>query len=83
MGNVIPYNTNIQEDTNTTMKTLLDVIQSLEDSTVKRDELEEILTNVIRNNMNISFYIGDEKLARHANRGNSLIDRRYNAVSTT
>lgn len=83
MGNVIPYNTNIQEDTNTTMKTLLDVIQSLEDSTVKRDELEEILTNVIRSNMNISFYIGDEKLARHANRGNSLIDRRYNAVSTT
>lgn len=83
MGEIIPYNTDAPEESANTLKGVLSVLQSLEDSTVKRDELEEILTNVIRSNMNIDFYIGDEKLARHTNRGNSLIDRRYNAVSTT
>lgn len=82
MGDIIPYNTATQEDAAITLNSLLGVLQSLEDSTVKRDELEEIITNVVRTYMNIDFTIGDEKLARHVNRGNSLLDRRYHSVST-
>ena len=35
---------------------------------------------MFREYMNIDFHIGDEKLARHVNRGNSILDRRYNPV---
>lgn len=82
MGEVIPTNTATQEDTTITLNSLLDVLQSLESDMVKRDELEEIITNIVRTYMNIDFHIGDEKLARHVNRGNSLLDRRYNPVAT-
>lgn len=82
MGEVIPTNTATQEDSAVTLNSLLDVLQSLESDVVKRDELEEIITNIVRTYMNIDFYIGDEKLARHANKGNSILDRRYHPVTT-
>ena len=82
MGEVIPYNSNVQNDGAVTLKSVLDVLQSLETNAVRRDELEEILIRVFREYMNIDFYMGDEKLARHVKRGNSILDRRYNAVST-
>lgn len=44
---------------------------------ITRDQLTEVLSNVLRQYMNFDFYIGDEQIARHANRGNAKLNRRY------
>lgn len=81
MGEVIPSGiANRNNSSQTTLSSLLNVLQSLQSEMITRDELEEILTAMFREHMNIDFHIGDEKLARHVNRGNSILDRRYNPV---
>lgn len=81
MGEVIPYNiANGQNDTNVTLNSLLDVIQSLENSMLTREDLDVAIATIIRNLPD--YYIGAEKLARIVNKGNSMLDRRYNPVST-
>lgn len=83
MGEVIPSNiANQYDNSQNTLSSLLSVLQSLQSDMVTRSELEEMLTDMFRTHMNIDFYIGDEKLARHANKGNSLLDRRYNPVKS-
>lgn len=81
MGEIIPSGiANRNNNDQTTLSSLLNVLQSLQSEMVTRDELEEMLTSMFRDHMNIDFHIGDEKLARHVNRGNSILDRRYNPV---
>ena len=81
MGEIIPSGiANRNNNDQTTLSSLLNVLQSLQSEMVTKDELEEMLTDMFREHMNIDFHIGDEKLARHVNRGNSLLDRRYNPV---
>lgn len=83
MGEIVPSNAVSNNDNGqTTLSSLLNVLQSLQNEMVTRDELEELLTNIVQTHMNIDFYIGDEKLARHVNSGNSLLDRRYNPVKS-
>lgn len=78
MGEIIPYNTDAPEESANTLKDVLSVLQSLEDSTVRRDELEEILTAIAREYFDVKLQIGDETIARHANNGNRLLNVRYN-----
>ena len=81
MGEIIPSGiANRNNNDQTTLSSLLNVLQSLQSEMVTKDELEEMLTDMFREHMNIDFHIGDEKLARHVNRGNSLLDRRYNPI---
>lgn len=81
MGEIVPSATvNHNNSGQTTLSSLLDVLQSLQSEIVTKDELEELLIDIFNTHMNIDFHIGDEKLARHVNRGNSLLDRRYNPV---
>jgi hypothetical protein len=81
MGEIIPSGiANHNNNDQTTLSSLLNVLQSLQSEIVTRDELEEMLTSMFREHMNIDFHIGDVKLARHVNRGNSILDRRYNPV---
>ena len=44
-------------------------------------QLTEILATVIQRYLNIDFYIGDEQIARHANAGNSKLNRRFKPVN--
>ena len=44
---------------------------------ISRKDLIEVLTQIVRDYLNISFYIGDEQVARHANAGNMKLNRRY------
>ena len=78
MGEIIPYNTDAPEESANTLKDVLSVLQSLEDNTVRRDELEEILTAIAREYFDVKLQIGDETIARHANNGNRLLNVRYN-----
>ena len=81
MGEIIPNGiANRNDNSQTTLSSLLNVLQSLQSEMITRGELEEMLTDMFNEHMNIDFHIGDEKLARHVNRGNSLLDRRYNPV---
>jgi len=83
MGEIIPSNVaNNSDNSQNTLSSLLNVLQSLQSDMVTRSELEEMLTDMFRTHMNIDFHIGDEKLARHVNKGNSLLDRRYNPVKS-
>ena len=84
MGEIIPYNTNVDRNANnqlTTLQNVLDMLQSLESTMITRDELNDILADIMRD-FPINLYIGDEKLARHVNKGNALLDRRLNPVAS-
>ena len=79
MGEVIPYSIKTSNTVEqVTLKDIAETLQYLESSMVTLEELKELINNVIENMPD--FYIGDESLARHVNRGNSLLDRRYNPV---
>lgn len=44
-------------------------------------ELRALLSQVLTELKGLSFYIGDEEIARHASKGQELIDRRFNPVT--
>ena len=81
LGKVIPPETNKNMDTlNESIKNLLDVLQFSQQRAITRDELVSILNTLLPSMLQryVSFYIGDEQIARHANAGNSSINYRYN-----
>lgn len=83
LGKIIPYETTKNIDTlNSTVKSLLDVLQSTKSNAVTREDLITILNTILPTMLQnyVSFYIGDEQIARHANAGNSLLDYRFNPV---
>ena len=47
---------------------------------VTKDNLVEVLNAILPTMLQryVSFYIGDEQIARHANAGNSKLDYRFN-----
>lgn len=84
-GSVVPYsarigNTGGQDDV---LVQILDRLTALGYSRLSRSDIQEILERVFREYMNISFYLDDEQVARHANAGNERISRRYSPVSGT
>ncbi len=86
-GKVIPYdieasNKQSIENVLSTLKNLIEMLEYTQDSQIDRDTLAEVLTKVVREYLNISFYLGDEQVARHANKGNQLLNQRYNPVLT-
>lgn len=78
-GSVTPYASRRAASQSQT-EDLSDIASALSQSRsegITRDQLTEVLSNVLRQYMNFDFYIGDEQIARHANRGNAKLNRRY------
>lgn len=76
-GAIIPYSVGTQmNEVSTDIKELLNAVLGMPLFT--RDELSDIIDDVLRRRLNIEFYIGDEQIAKHANAGNIKLDRRYN-----
>ena len=47
---------------------------------ITSDELRTLLIEMFTQYMNLSWYIGDEQVARHANAGNLKLNRRYSTI---
>lgn len=80
-GRVIPSSIQASNSTNDNMSNVIGMLENLQSLAADRmdvSELRELLTEMFTRYMNFS--IGDEQLARHANNGNRLLDRRYNTV---
>lgn len=80
-GGVIPYQATISSSTENALNDVVDMLQSNYTDNITPDDLQDILTTVISQYLNISFYLGDEQIARHANSGNLKLNRRYNKLS--
>ncbi len=83
-GTVLPFaarndSGDLEEDT---LTQILDRLTTANFTRMTRSDFQEILERVFREYMNISFYMGDEQVARHANAGNEQIERRYRAVAS-
>ena len=81
-GKVVPNSFGMNNSsTQNTLTKILDVLQYNQDNLVTRDELATILKSVFQQYMNISFYMGDEQVAKHANAGNAKLNYRFNPVA--
>ena len=79
-GKVVPSSSRTSGVVGSNMSQLVDNINSLLNERISPDELRSILVDVISNYMDVSFYIGDEQIARHANAGNLRLQRRYSTI---
>ena len=83
LGKIIPYEMNRNVDTlNETVKSLVDVLKYNQSNTVTREDITNVLNEVLPTMLQryVTFYIGDEQIARHANAGNVRLDYRFNPV---
>lgn len=79
-GKVVPSSSRTSGVVGSNMSQLVDNINSLLNERISPDELRSILVDVISNYADVSFYIGDEQIARHANAGNLRLQRRYSTI---
>lgn len=83
LGEVIPFELGKNLDTlNETVQTLLDVIKYSQSNALTKEDITAILNEVLPTMLQqyVSFYIGDEQIARHANAGNFRLDYRFNPI---
>ena len=78
-GTVVPYSarraaTQSEADS---LSTITSAMAMQNADRITRDELAEVLATALQQYLNIDFYIGDEQIARHANAGNTKLNRRY------
>jgi len=81
-GEVVPFTSKYsnQDEANNALNRIIDMLQYNQDENISLDDLRDILIEVIRDYLNINFSIGDEQLARHVNRGNERLDRRFSST---
>ena len=77
-GKVVPATALVTQETNNDFTDLQQRIDSLADDVVTRSYLREMMSDVIRAIGEINFYIGDEQIARHSQRGSMKLNRRFN-----
>ena len=83
LGKIIPYEMSKNVDTlNETIKSLVDVLRYNQSNAITREDITNVLNEVLPTMLEryVSFYIGDEQIARHANAGNVRLDYRFNPV---
>ena len=83
LGKIIPYEMSKNVDTlNESIKSLVDVLKYNQSNTVTREDITNVLNEVLPTMLQryVTFYIGDEQIARHANAGNVRLDYRFNPV---
>ena len=78
-GTVAPYS--VSSNLSKAVSNINDMAESgrMSSQSITKEELTKIIEDAFRRYGNIEFYIGDEKLAKHANNGNALLSRRYNS----
>lgn len=79
-GGVVPYSVS-KQDAQQNMAELTSALKEMNKPAINMYDLEQMIARVIRDNMDISFYMGDEQVARHAQAGAKKLDRRFNTVS--
>ena len=82
-GSVMPYSArrSASQDEGDKLSSLIETLAQRDADRLTRDDLSEVLINVLRQYLNIDFYIGDEQIARHANAGNAKLNRRYSTAT--
>lgn len=79
LGQVAPYSVgNSSNSSANTISKLIDIVRELSADMVTRDDLQEIIEAI--NDKDFDVRLGDEQVARSANRGNKKLNRRYNPV---
>ena len=76
-GKVVPSGMSSNTAVSDNLSELADMFGSSLFDRITPDDLRSILADVLRENLNISFYLGDEQVAKHANAGNLKLNRRY------
>lgn len=79
-GKVIPYSVgkSTSDETNDTLTKVLDMLQYNQNTGITMADLTATLETLLRRYLNIRVQLGDVEVARSANRGNELLDRRFN-----
>ena len=82
-GAVAPYSARrtASQGQGDSLSDLANAIALRDANRLTREDLTEVLVNVLQQYLNIDFYIGDEQVARHANAGNAKLNRRYSPVT--
>lgn len=78
-GKTIPYKSNISTSSQESAK-ISEVLDRLDSEKITRQDLISIFSDLFKEYLDISFYLGDEQIYRHAERGALKINRRYNPV---
>lgn len=81
-GGVVPYQATVSSQTESALENIVDALETSVVDRLTGEDLQDILIDVIQTYLNISFYLGDEQIARHANSGNLKLGRRYNTIRT-
>ena len=80
-GRVVPSASVASVGSDERITKILEALDDLSAEMLSSSQLTEILATVIQRYLNIDFYIGDEQIARHANAGNSKLNRRFKPVN--
>ena len=83
MGAVVPYSARVTtagRGSNEQTEQLMEFLEMQNSERLTRDDLMEVLTEVAREYFRFEMYLGDEQVARSANRGNIRLNRRYSPV---
>lgn len=83
VGAMAPYSTRISaaaKNASPDIETLMQIIAAQNSNRLTRDDIREILREAAQNYFNFDFYLGDEQVARSANRGNERLERRFRPV---
>ena len=83
IGKVVPVFSGINDipKINNALNKIVSMLQYSQDNQLTEDAFAETMTTIFRQYMNISFYLGDEQLAKHANAGNRQLEMRFNPVA--
>ena len=81
-GKVIPSSITSAAHSSADASEMKNMLESLASQQITYDDLRAILVEVARDYMQTNFYLGDEQIARHANNGNLLLNRRYSTMKT-
>ncbi len=81
-GKVIPSSIRSISSSSSNTTDMMQMLQNLTSNQITIDDLRPLLIEMFTEYMNLGWYIGDEQLARHANNGNLLLDRKYSIIRT-
>lgn len=79
-GKVIPSSIISSNNADESTNRMLSMLDNLTSNQLSYDDLREILVEMFDEHMRMDFYLGDEQIARHANNGNLLLNRRYSII---
>ena len=81
-GKVIPSSVTTASSASTTNSEIKSMLESLASRQLDYDDLRSLLIEMFTDYMRTDFYLGDEQIARHANNGNLLLNRRYSIMKS-